>query len=158
MSDTNGGEAITAQGLQQLREELERLEGEGRREMAARILAARELGDLKENAEYHIAKDDQAHLETKIKRLTERLRAAVVVEAPTSADVVAFGATVHVVDEKTGKPASYTLVGPTEADIKTGRLSSESPMAQALMGKKAGDEFELQTPRGGRPMRIERIG
>ena len=152
------GEAITAEGMTQLQEELERLEGEGRREMAARILAARELGDLKENAEYHIAKDDQAHLETKIKRLTERLRAAVVVEAPTSADKVAFGTTVHVVDEDTGKESSYTLVGPTEADIKTGKLSSESPMAQALMGKKAGDTFKLQTPRGHRMMRIDRIG
>ena len=158
MSETNGGEAITPQGLQELRDELERLEGEGRREMAARILAARELGDLKENAEYHIAKDDQAHLETKIKRLTERLRAAVVVEAPASADVVSFGATVHVVDEETGKPASYTLVGPTEADLKSGKLSSESPMAQALMGKRAGDEFQLQTPRGSRRMRVDRIG
>ncbi|MEA2480794.1 MAG: transcription elongation factor GreA [Thermoleophilaceae bacterium] len=158
MTEFNGGEAITAEGMAQLREELERLEGEGRREMAARILAARELGDLKENAEYHIAKDDQAHLETKIKRLTERLRAAVVVEAPTSADKVAFGATVHVVDEDTGKESSYTLVGPTEADIKTGKLSSESPMAQALMGRKAGDKFRLQTPRGHRMMRIDRIG
>jgi transcription elongation factor GreA len=158
MTEFNGGEAITAEGMAQLREELERLEGEGRRDMAARILAARELGDLKENAEYHIAKDDQAHLETKIKRLTERLRAAVVVEAPTSADKVAFGATVHVVDEDTGKESSYTLVGPTEADIKTGKLSSESPMAQALMGRKAGDKFRLQTPRGHRMMRIDRIG
>jgi transcription elongation factor GreA len=158
MSDMNGGEAITAQGLQELRDELERLEGEGRREMAARILAARELGDLKENAEYHIAKDDQAHLETKIKRLTERLRAAVVVEAPASADKVAFGSTVHVADLESGRESTYTLVGPTEADIKAGKLSAESPMAQALMGKKAGQEFKLQTPRGSRKMRVERIG
>jgi transcription elongation factor GreA len=158
MSDAGGGEAITAQGLQELREELERLEGEGRREMAARILAARELGDLKENAEYHIAKDDQAHLETKIKRLTERLRAAVVVEAPASVDKVAFGSTVHVVDLETDRQSTYKLVGPTEADIKAGKLSAESPMAQALMGKKAGQEFRLQTPRGFRRMRIDRIG
>jgi len=153
-----GGEAITAAGLEALEAELQRLETSERQAMAARILAARELGDLKENAEYHIAKDDQAHLETKIKRLTERLRAAVVVEAPASADVVSFGATVHVVDEETGKPASYTLVGPTEADLKSGKLSSESPMAQALMGKRAGDEFQLQTPRGARRMRVDRIG
>ena len=158
MSDTNGGEAITAQGLADLRAELEQLEGEGRREMAKRILAARELGDLKENAEYHIAKDDQAHLETKIKRLTERLRRAVVVEAPASADVVAFGSTVHVVDLETDRTSTYTLVGPTEADVKAGKLSAESPMAQALMGKRPGDEFELQTPRGSRTMRIDRIG
>src|SRR3954468_23898553 len=150
------GEQITPEGLAALRAEIAQLEGEGRAEMAVRIKAARELGDLKENAEYHIAKDDQAHLETKIKRLTERLRAAVVVEAPASADVVSFGATVHVVDEETGKPASYTLVGPTEADLKSGKLSSESPMAQALMGKRAGDEFQLQTPRGTGGVRADR--
>ena len=64
----------------------------------------------------------------------------------------------HVVDVESDRASTYTLVGPTEADVKAGRLSAESPMAQALMGKKVGDEFELQTPRGGRPMRIERIG
>ena len=157
MSDTNG-EAITAQGLEDLRAELAQLEGEARREMAARISAARDLGDLKENADYHIAKEDQAHLETKIKRLTDRLRNAVVVEAPASSDKVAFGSTVHVVDLELERTSTYTLVGPTEADLKAGKLSAESPMAQALMGKKAGDEFELQTPRGARSMRIERIG
>src|SRR3954452_12795155 len=106
------GEAITRAGLAALEAELEELQSAGRRAMAARILAARELGDLKENAEYHIAKDDQAHLETRIKRLRERLRAAVVVEAPTSADVVAFGATAHVVDVETGKESRFTVVGP----------------------------------------------
>ena len=80
-------------------------------------MAARELGDLKENAEYHIAKEDQAHLETKIKRLVERLRNAVVVEAPTDNDVVAFGTTVTVADEQTGREATWTLVGATEADL-----------------------------------------
>jgi len=86
-------EAITAEGLDALKAELERLEGEGRREMARRIAAARELGDLKENAEYHIAKEDQAHLETKIKRLRERLRTAVVVEIDGDGDTFAFGRT-----------------------------------------------------------------
>ena len=77
--------AITPEGLEALKAELHELETGGRREMAARILAARELGDLKENAEYHIAKEDQAHLETKIQRLQERLRSARVVEAPSGA-------------------------------------------------------------------------
>jgi transcription elongation factor GreA len=150
--------AITAEGLKALREELERLEGEGRRDMAARIQSARELGDLSENAEYHIAKEDQAHLETKIARLRERLRAARVVEAQEGAAEVAFGGTVHVVDEESGREASYTIVGPTEADASAGRLSAESPVAQALMGKRPGDVALVSTPRGERRLRVERLG
>ena len=153
-----GDEAITAQGLADLRAELARLEGPVRREMAARIQAARELGDLKENAEYHIAKEDQALLETRIKRLTERLRDAVVVEADEDGDAVGFGTTVHVVDEASGRPATYTLVGPTEADLATGRLSAESPVARALMGARPGDVVEVETPRGARALRVERLG
>src|SRR3954465_8683459 len=109
--------AIPPEGLEALKAELHQLETEARRDMAARILAARELGDLKENAEYHIAKEDQAHLETKILRLQERLRSARVVEVPSGAtDKVAFGATVTVTDEESGREATYTIVGPTEAD------------------------------------------
>jgi transcription elongation factor GreA len=150
--------AITAEGLVALRAELERLEGEGRREMAARILSARELGDLSENAEYHIAKEDQAHLETRIKRLRERLRSARVVEAQTGAEEVAFGGTVHVVDEESGRDAAYTIVGPTEADAAAGRLSAESPVAQALLGKRPGDVVVVATPRGERRLRVARLG
>src|SRR3984893_6944190 len=93
-----GGEAITPEGLRALESDLEQLQTVARREMAARILAARELGDLKENADYHIAKDDQAHLETRIKRLRERLRNAVVVEPGTDANY-GFGRTAEVLDE-----------------------------------------------------------
>jgi transcription elongation factor GreA len=151
--------AITAEGLEALKAELSQLETEGRRDMAARILAARELGDLKENAEYHIAKEDQAHLETRIKRLRQRLREARVVEAPAGAtDEVQFGATVTVVDEESGREATYTIVGPTEADMATGRLSAESPVAQALLGKKLGAVAAVTTPRGERRLRIEKLG
>ena len=115
--------------------------------MARRISAAREHGDLKENAEYHAAKEDQAHLETRIARLNQRLRNARVVEAPAGdADTVAFGATVHVVDEESGRASTFTLVGPTEADLKAGKLSSESPMAVALMGESAGEVAVVETP------------
>jgi transcription elongation factor GreA len=158
MSVMSDGEAITAEGLEALKAELAQLEGEARRDMAQRIMAARELGDLKENAEYHIAKEDQAHLETKIKRLVERLRNAVVVDAPTDATVVSFGTTVTVADEETGREATYTLVGPTEADLSAGKLSSESPVARALMGSRAGDEIQVQTPRGVRRQRVVRLG
>src|SRR3954466_5780545 len=132
-------EAITREGLAQLKSELEELEGEGRRAIAQRILVARELGDLSENAEYHAAKEDQAHLETKIARLTERLRNATVVEASQDATVVPFGATVNGTDGTSGRSNTYTIVGPTEADLKVGRLSAESPVAKALIGSAPGE-------------------
>ena len=154
----SNGEAITPEGLEALKAELDRLEGEARRDIAQRIKAARELGDLSENAEYHIAKEDQAHLETKILRLNERLRAARVVEVPATTDVVAFGTTVTVADSETGREATWTLVGPTEADISAGKLSSESPVAKALMGRKPGDEVKVTTPGGVRKQRVVRLG
>jgi transcription elongation factor GreA len=155
----SSGEAITAEGLQALKSELERLEGEGRHAVARRISAAREHGDLKENAEYHAAKEDQAHLETRISRLAERLRNARVVQAPDAdAGVVGFGATVHVVDEDSGRGSTFTLVGPTEADVRSGRLSTESPMAQALMGAAPGEVVEVDAPRGPKRWRVERLG
>lgn len=151
-------EAITPEGLAQLKTELEDLEGEGRRAIAQRILVARELGDLSENAEYHAAKEDQAHLETKIARLVERLRNATVVESDAEATVVTFGATVNVTDVKSGRTMSYTIVGPTEADLKTGRLSAESPVAQALLGSAPGDTVQVATPSGSRDLRVESLG
>ena len=151
------GEAITGAGLEVLRAELAELETAGRRAMAARILAARELGDLKENAEYHIAKDEQAHLETKIKRLRQRLRNAVVVEADAASATLAFGRTAEVLDEESGRVHTWTIVGPTEADLAQGRLSSESPVARALLGRAPGDAVAVQTPRGTRNYRVERL-
>ena len=151
-------EQITAEGLVALRAEIQQLETEGRAAMALRIKAARELGDLKENAEYHIAKEDQAHLETKIARLNERLRNARVVKALVQSDVVVFGSTVTVADEESGREATWTLVGPTEADIGAGKLSAESPVAKALMGRKPGDAVEVHTPRGVRRQRVVRLG
>jgi transcription elongation factor GreA len=155
----SAGEAITAEGLEALKEELAQLEGEGRQAIAKRISAAREHGDLKENAEYHAAKEDQAHLETKISRLAERLRRAQVVEAPSEdADRVHFGSTVHVVDEGSGRRSTFTIVGPTEADLRAGKLSAESPMALALLGAGLGDVVEVEAPRGTLRWRVERLG
>ena len=150
-------QAITAEGLEQLKAELARLEGDERRALAQRILRAREHGDLSENAEYHAAKEDQAHLETKILKLKERLRSAHVVEAPTSSDKVAFGSTVTVLSG-VGKETTYTIVGATEADLKEGKLSTESPVAQALMGAKAGQEVKVSTPRGEQMLKVVRLG
>ena len=148
-------EAITAHGIEALRAELEELEGPGRREMAKRIKAARELGDLKENAEYHLAKDAQAHLETRIKRVRQRLAKAVVVEADTSASTFAFGRTAEVLDVASGETKSWTLVGATEADPQQGRLSAESPVGRALRDAPVGEDIEVETPRGSKTYRIE---
>jgi transcription elongation factor GreA len=151
------GEAITPSGLEALKAELEELQTTERGAMAERILAARELGDLKENAEYHIAKDDQAHLETRIKRLRERLRKAVVVEANSHDATFSFGRTAEVLDEGSGTVETWTIVGPTEADAAQGKLSAESPVAKALLGRSPGDAVEVQTPGGPRKYRVERL-
>lgn len=151
------GEAITAEGLEALRAELSELETAGRADIAKRISVAREMGDLKENAEYHIAKEDQGHMETKILRLQARLRAAVVVEASAATDAVAFGSTVELVDEDGGAGMTWTIVGPTEADIKLKKLSAESPIARALIGRAVGDVAEVQTPKGVRRLRVASI-
>jgi transcription elongation factor GreA len=152
-----GGEPITAEGIAALREEIEQLEGQGRTEMAARIKTARELGDLKENAEYHIAKEDQAHLETKIKRLRERLRTAVVVEVDGGTERFAFGRTAEVLDEEKGAVNTWTLVGSTEADLAAGRLSAESPIGQALLNAEPGKPVMVETPRGSKTFVVQRL-
>ncbi|HWC28171.1 MAG TPA: transcription elongation factor GreA [Solirubrobacteraceae bacterium] len=149
---------ITAEGLAALRAEIEELETEGRASIARRIRAARDLGDLKENAEYHIAKEDQAHLETRIQRLNQRLRAARVVEEDRDPGIVGFGSSVAVVDETSGRALELTLVGATEADVRQGRLSFESPVAQALVGARAGETVVVETPGGDRRYKVERVG
>jgi transcription elongation factor GreA len=151
------GEQITAGGLEALRAELSELETSGRQAMAERISAARSLGDLKENAEYHIAKEDQAHLETKILRLRKRLRDAVVVEVDADAPIFGFGRTAEVLDEASGKVHTWTIVGATESDLGQGRLSVESPVARALLGRAPGDAVGVTTPGGTRSYRVERI-
>jgi transcription elongation factor GreA len=151
-------EAITAEGLEELKTEIARLEGEERQRIAERILRAREHGDLSENAEYHAAKEDQAHLETRIKRLLARLRSARVVDTPAASDIVSFGSAVTFVDESTGKEQTFTLVGTTEQDLKTGKLSAESPIGRALIGAKVGAVVKVETPGGKRDMRVKKLG
>jgi transcription elongation factor GreA len=158
MGGDTGREPITEKGIEALREEIAELEGPRRVAMAARIKVAREEGDLKENAEYHIAKEDQAHLETRIKRLRARLDNAVVVEVDTAAaDTFAFGRTAEVLDEVAGKVNTWTLVGSTEADLAEGRLSAESPIGQALMDAALGRPVEVETPRGTRTFVVKKL-
>jgi transcription elongation factor GreA len=151
------GEPITPGGLEALKAELGELETVARREMAKRILTARGHGDLKENAEYHAAKEDQAHLETRIERLRRRLVSAVVVQPGGDTAVVSFARPVEVVDEETGEVHRWTIVGATEADRAAGKLSAESPVAKALMGAAPGELVEFQTPGGARRLRVKRL-
>ncbi len=151
-------------GLQMTRADYERLEAEiahletaARGEMAERIKVARELGDLKENAEYHDAKDAQAILETKILRLRDQLVRAEVVEATAGSDRVDFGSKVKLTDRGAGKELNYTLVSAIDADAASGKLSVESPVGQALLGARAGDVVEIPTPKGTRTLEVVSI-
>jgi transcription elongation factor GreA len=145
---------MTEEGLRALRTELEHLETVGRDEIARQIKTAREWGDLKENAEYHAAKDAQAHLETRILRLREQVENATVVEPSAGGDAVSFGATVEVEDEHTGRRTSYRLVSAREASPSEGRLSFDSPVGVALRDKRVGEVASVQTPRGERRLRV----
>jgi transcription elongation factor GreA len=151
------GEPITPAGLVALEAEIEELETTGRREMAARILAARELGDLSENADYHIAKEDQAHLETRIKRLRRRRTNAQIIETNTADATFGFGTTAEVVDEESGTVHIWTIVGSTEANLAQGKLSVQSPVATALLGRGVGESVQVRTPRGVRGYRVQRL-
>jgi transcription elongation factor GreA len=153
------GNHITPEGLEALKAELAELEGPRRQEIAERIRTAREWGDLKENAEYHDAKNAQGYLETRILRLSERLRNATVTEAPSGAEAeVRFGATVELRDEQSGRTVRYQLVGATEADLATGRLSADAPVAQALLGRRVGETVSVALPRGERRYTVLQIG
>jgi transcription elongation factor GreA len=145
---------ITAQGLKELKDELAHLEGDRRRDIAERIKTARAFGDLKENSEYHDAKNEQAFLETKILRLRERLTQAVVVDNEVKGSAAVFGSSVTLLDEENGKEVSYRLVGATEANLSEGKLSIESPVAQAVVGRSVGDTVRVTTPRGKRTFKL----
>ena len=156
---SEGGNLTTAEGLQALKDELAALEGEGRREIAERIKTAREWGDLKENSEYHDAKNDQAHLETKIARLREKIADAVVVQEQDgrAGDVVGFGSTV-VVRDPDGVERTWQIVSSHDAAPAEGRLSAESPVAVALLGRAAGEQVSVSLPRGKRTLSILSVG
>jgi transcription elongation factor GreA len=149
----------TAEGLATLQAELAALEGDGRREIAERIKTAREWGDLKENSEYHDAKNEQAHLETKIARLREKIAAAVIVaDKPASASgVVGFGSTV-VVRDQDGAEQTWRIVSSHDAAPAEGRLSAESPVAVALLGRAPGDEASVALPNGKRTLTVVSVG
>ncbi|HEX4110329.1 MAG TPA: transcription elongation factor GreA [Solirubrobacteraceae bacterium] len=150
---------LTPDGLEKLKEELEHLSTEKRREIAERIKEAREFGDISENSEYDDAKNEQMMLESRIAQLQEKLRSATVIE-PTelSNESVQVGSVVHVKDESTGKSMKYTIVGSSEANPAELRLSNESPVGRALLGRKRGEIVSVQVPRGpARQLKITKI-
>ena len=149
---------MTAADHAALLAELETLEGDGRRAMATRIKTAREWGDLKENSEYHDAKNEQAHLETKIARVREKIATAVVVqEAPAAGGVVGFGSTVQVRDEH-GAEHTWRIVSFHDAAPAEGRLSADSPVALALLGRGPGDSALVALPKGKRTFTVISVG
>ena len=149
---------MTVRGNAALQEELRMRQQEERPRIIQAIAEARAHGDLSENAEYHAAKESQSHNEGRIAELEDKLsRAEVIDVSKLSGTTVKFGATVSLVDEDTGQKRSYQIVGENEADIKKGLVSITSPTARALIGKKAGDVVEVNTPGGGKSYEILKI-
>jgi transcription elongation factor GreA len=139
---------LTPEGLEKLKREIEYLSTDKRREVAERIKEAREFGDISENSEYDDAKNEQAMLEARIATLEDKLRSASVINASElSPDLVRVGSVVHIKDDA-GKTATYTIVGSTEADPSSNKLSNESPVGKALVGRKKGDTAKVQLPNG----------
>ncbi len=151
------GVILTPEGLASLKSELEHMSTVRRREVAARIKEAREFGDISENAEYDDAKNEQAMLEARIAQLEEKLRSATVIDASElDNDIVRVGTVVHVTDGDGGKH-KYMIVGSAEAKPAEMRLSNESPVGKALMGRKKGETVSVATPRGERQLKISKI-
>ena len=150
---------ITPDGLEKLKGDLEELKTTRRREVAERIKEAREFGDISENSEYDDAKNEQAMLEQRIAQMEERIRRATVIdEKSLDTSTVSVGVKVHVKDQKSGDSRKFQLVGSAEANPAEEKLSHESPIGKALMGRKRGDVVEVEVPRGPkRELKITKI-
>jgi transcription elongation factor GreA len=140
---------LTREGLRKLEEELEHLKGIRRKEVAERIKLAKEFGDLAENAEYDDAKNEQAFIEGRILQIEQMLRSARVIDdAAVAGDVVSVGTTVRLKDVAAGGELTYTIVGSAEADPLADRISNESPVGRALLGRKKGETITVRVPAG----------
>jgi transcription elongation factor GreA len=150
---------ITPEGLEKLKTELEQLKTTRRREVADRIKEAREFGDISENSEYDDAKNEQGMLEQRIAQMEERIRRATVIDAKKlDTSTVSVGVRVHVKDQKSGDSRKFQLVGSAEANPSEEKLSHESPIGKALMGRKRGDVISVEVPRGPkRELKITKI-
>lgn len=147
---------MLVEGQRKLEADLQRLKAE-RPEVIDAIEEARAHGDLSENAEYHAAKERQGQIEAQIADIEDRLSRAVIIDPTTlSGDKILFGATVTLLDED-DKPVRYQIVGQTEADAKVGKISYNSPIGRALIGRKLGDEVEVTVPAGDRYYQVDKI-
>jgi transcription elongation factor GreA len=147
---------LTQEGAARLKAELKELTGPKRTELAARLRAAIQMGDLKENADYHKAKEDQGFLEGRVQELEYILGHAVIIEENNSKDIVSIGSHVTIQEEDFPEE-TYHLVGPTEADPSKGKISHESPIGQAMIDHKVGDTIEAETPGGVIKLKILKI-
>ena len=150
---------ITKEGEVLLREELKKLKSEDRPRIIDAIATAREFGDLKENAEYHAAKEEQSLTEARIRDIESKLSSAQVIDvtAIESSDKVIFGTTVKVYNSNLEKSLTYKIVGEDEADASAGKISFASPLAKKLIGKFEGDVLQLETPSGTTEYEIEKV-
>lgn len=149
---------MTAAGHAALEAEFLRRQQVERPRIVAAIAEARTHGDLSENAEYHSAKEAQSHNEGRIVELEDLLQRAEVIDvAKLNGSTIKFGATVTLIDEDTEKESKFQLVGESEADVKSGKVSITSPTARALIGKKAGDSVEVNTPGGGKSYEVVKV-
>jgi transcription elongation factor GreA len=139
---------LTAKGYAKLDAELKSLKTEARPSVIRAIAEAREHGDLSENAEYHAAREQQSHIEGRIKELESIIGRADVIDVAKMSGAIKFGATVQIVDEDTDEEKTYQIVGEAEANIENGLLNIMSPLARALIGKEVGDSVEVRTPGG----------
>ena len=149
---------MTAAGYSTLEHELKHRQQVERPRIIQQISDARTHGDLSENAEYHAAKEAQAHNETRIAELEDKVaRADVIDVSKLSGDTVKFGATVTLIDEDTDEKRVWQIVGEAEADAKAGRISISSPLARALIGKKKGTSVEVNTPKGAKAYEVIKV-
>ncbi|HEY1421711.1 MAG TPA: transcription elongation factor GreA [Candidatus Dormibacteraeota bacterium] len=147
---------ITPEGLEAVRRELDELTTVWRPNIVSKIKAARELGDLSENFEYHAAKNEQGMKEARIKELEQIIKNHVLIEPRAATGVVSMGSTVRF-SEDAQDEETYRIVGPAEADPKAGRVSYESALGKALIGHRVGESVEIKTPNGAYSVRITRI-
>lgn len=148
---------MTEEGKQELEKRLEYLKMVMRPEITERIKVAREFGDLSENAEYDTAKNEQALVECEIMELEEKLKNAEVIVVNTKRGVASIGATVTFTDLSDNTDHKFTIVGTTEADYNAGRISNESPIGKALLGKRAGDVADISAPNGSYRIKINKV-
>jgi transcription elongation factor GreA len=146
---------LTPEGFQRLKEEIEYLSSVKRDEVAERIRASRDFGDISENSEYDDAKNEQAMLEARIYSLEERLRSAIIIDSDAiSTDTVGVGTKVTLQEMKSGDVVQYSIVGSAEADPSARKLSNESPVGSAIIGHKPGDKVKVNVPQGSKTYKV----